>query len=219
MRTFIRLTYVLLYFASLCLFFSFKPTDKPGNSFTQETRLEESIASHPLETMVLYMCQFIPDHGLRDEAEFHLTRSYFNAYSEAWKAPYAFYSNSADHEALLYFVCYDDGEPIFSVKSIQEDEGTIFAEVYIEIGNWGIPWESSEKTVHTLKLVRDPNSITEHYLIDDFDNTKQVCLDFIKSIREEYKNGTIEQNLREEGEDIDDFKEQLKEYYEKYGDE
>ena len=39
------------------------------------------------KNIVEAMCEYVPDHGLRDDAEWHLTPSYFNAYSEAWDAP------------------------------------------------------------------------------------------------------------------------------------
>ena len=174
--------------------------------------------SKKFDTMVLAMCKYIPDHGLREDAEYHLTPSYFNAYSEAWDAPRPNYIG--DEEFLFYFVNGQDGEPIFSVKSVTEKGDSVIAKIYIEQGYDGVPWDESEKTVHTLKLVRDGDTGTPRYLIDDFDNTKQECLDFVKKIRSEFKSGEFERNLRENGassRDINAYRRELRAFYAKYG--
>lgn len=177
-------------------------------------------SSKKLETMVLTMCKYIPDGGLRDDAEFHLTDSYYRAFSEAREAPIS-PTSIGDEEFLNYFVTGQDGEPIFSVKSIKKSGDSVIAKVYIQQGYDGIPWEDSEKVVHTLRLIRDMDSVSERYLLDDFDNTKQECLDYVKKVREEYKSGEFERRIRSDGgssRDINNFRRELRAFYAKYGD-
>ena len=169
---------------------------------------------------MLTMCKYIPDHGLRDDAEFHLTNSYFRACSEAYAAPIS-PTGIGDEEFLWYFVSGQDGEPIFSVKSVKQKGDSVIAKVYIQQGFDGIPWENSEKEVHTMRLVRDMDSVSERYLLDDFDNTKQECIDYVKKVREEYKSGEFERNIRNDGgstRDINNFRRELRAFYARFGD-
>ena len=57
-----------------------------------------------LKAIVLDMCKFIPDHGLRDDAEENLTKSYFDAYSGALNSIPENDGMIGDEEFLYYFV-------------------------------------------------------------------------------------------------------------------
>ena len=119
-----------------------------------------------LETIVLDMCKYIPDHGLREDAKDNLTASYYDAYSGALDAiPYSD-GMIGDEEFLYYFVSGQDGEPVFTVNSVEKKGDNLLAKITIQ-----------DNSAHTVKLVKDGG----RYLLDDFDDTKQQCLDYIKS--------------------------------------
>ena len=122
-----------------------------------------------LKAVVLDMCKYIPDHGLRDDAGENLTQSYFKAYSGALNSIPENDGMIGDEEFLYYFVSGQDGEPEFKVKSVKQKGDSLIAKITLQ-----------DNTLHTVKLVRDGG----RYLLDDFDDTKQQCLDFIKSHRD-----------------------------------
>lgn len=180
-------------------------TSKPDNKPLQESE-------------VLSLCAYIPDHGITNDAKQYLTNSYFRAYTEAADAP----TNPlyiGDNEFLYYFVSGQDGEPIFSVKSIEDNGDYATVKVYLQEGYNGVPW-SDEKTLHTLKLVRDTENNYTRYRIDDWDDTKQQCLDYIRKVRSEYKSGSIERSILREGgssSDVNEFRKAVSVFYKKYG--
>lgn len=174
------------------------------------------------KNIVEAMCEYVPDHGLRDDAEWHLTPSYFNAYSEAWDAPRPNYIG--DEEFLFYFVQGNDPSDLkFKVKSVKVKGDSLIAKVTIHHVMDGVEmdWSGEDsKEVHTVRLVKDKESMLGTYLLDDFDNTKQECIDFIKRIRKEYKSGKFEKSLREEGataREINSYRRELRAFYAKYG--
>lgn len=171
-----------------------------------------------LEKEVLELCKYIPDHGLREGADKYLTEDYFRAYSEAIDAPTG--GLIGDEEFLYYFVGGQDGDPIFSFKGITKTEDNILAEVYVQPGYNGVPMEGTEQSLHVLKIVTVEENGSPRYLLDDFDSTKQQCIDFVKAVRSSYKSGEFEKNLIEYGADadeIDSFRKELEDFYTKYG--
>ncbi len=119
-----------------------------------------------LKAIVLDMCKYIPDHGLRDDAEENLTKSYFDAYSGALNSIPENDGMIGDEEFLYYFVSGQDGEPEFKVRSVEQKGDSLIAKITLQ-----------DNTPHVVKLVKEGG----RYLLDDFDDTKQQCLDFIKS--------------------------------------
>ncbi|MBP5487233.1 MAG: hypothetical protein J6Y06_06365 [Bacteroidales bacterium] len=119
-----------------------------------------------LKAIVLDMCRYIPDHGMRDDAEDNLTNSYFDAYSGALNSIPENDGMIGDEEFLYYFVSGQDGEPEFKVKSVEQKGDSLVAMIILQ-----------DNTPHVVKLVKEGG----RYLLDDFDDTKQLCLNFIKS--------------------------------------
>ena len=119
-----------------------------------------------LNALVLDMCKYIPDHGLRDDARDNLTQSYFEAYSGALNAVPDNSGMIGDEEFLYYFVSGQDGEPEFKVESVERKGDSLIAKITLQ-----------DKTAHVVRLVKDNG----RYLLDDFDDTKKQCLDFIVS--------------------------------------
>ena len=172
-----------------------------------------------LEGEILELCKYIPDHGLKDGADRYLTEDYYRAYAEAFDAPTGGFIG--DEEFLYYFVNGQEGYPIFSFKKIRKSDNGFFAEVYVQPGLDGSPLEGTGKTLHVLKLVPAKESGNLRYLLDDFDSTKQQCLDYVKSVRSAYKSGEFEKELAENGataEEIDSFRKDLLDFYSRYGD-
>ena len=119
-----------------------------------------------LKAIALEMCKYIPDHGLRDDAGENLTKSYYDAYSGALDAIPENDGMIGDEEFLYYFVSGQDGEPEFKVKSVEQKGDSLIAKITLQ-----------DNTPHVVKLVKEGG----RYLLDDFDDTKQQCLDYIKS--------------------------------------
>ena len=119
-----------------------------------------------LNALVLDMCKYIPDHGLREDARENLTQSYFEAYSGALNAVPDNSGMIGDEEFLYYFVSGQDGEPEFKVESVKRKGDSLIAKITLQ-----------DNTAHVVRLVKDGG----RYLLDDFDDTKQQCLDFIVS--------------------------------------
>lgn len=180
--------------------------------------------SRKYETIVEAMCKYIPDHGLREDAQSHLTPSYYRAYSEAFDAPSNYPLGIGDEEFLYYFVQGNDPtELLFHVRSVKVKGDSLIAKVTIQhvIDGVVLDWyEEDEKVLHTVRLVKNKESVLGNYLLDDFDNTKQECLDYIKKMRAEYKTGEIERTIRSEGgtsRDINEHRKAVREFYAKYG--
>ena len=119
-----------------------------------------------LKAIVLDMCKYIPDHGLRDDAGENLTQSYFKAYSGALNSIPENDGMIGDEEFLYYFVSGQAGEPEFKVKSVEQKGDSLIAKITLQ-----------DNGPHVVKLVKEGG----RYLLDDFDDTKQQCLDYIKS--------------------------------------
>ena len=154
------------------------------------------------------LCKFIPDHGLKVEARQYLTESYFNAYAEAFDAPTGSYGEIGDNEVLFYFVSGNgDGMPVFKVDKVKRDgKGRLRAAVTIE----------GDPDPHTAIFVKDG----DQWKVDDWDDTKAQCLEYIKTMRGQYADGTIEKRLQNDPDMapyLDDFKQELKSFYDIYG--
>lgn len=141
------------------------------------------------------------------------TSSYYNAVLEAWSAPFEYPCGIGAEDCLNYWTYGQDGEPIFTIKSVKVKKDSIIAKVTHQLGYYGIPWESSKPTIHTVRLVKSEDG----YLLDNYDNTKQICIDYIKEMRKKYASGEVERWWRECGADIREYRRQLRDYYRKFG--
>lgn len=119
-----------------------------------------------LDSIVLDLCKYIPDHGLREDAKDNLTASYYDAYSGALDAIPDNDGMIGDEEFLYYFVSGQDGEPEFTVNSVERKGDSLFAKITLQ-----------DNTAHMVKLVKEGG----RYLLDDFDDTKKQCLEYIGS--------------------------------------
>ena len=119
-----------------------------------------------LKATVLEMCKYIPDHGLREDAEGNLTKSYYEAYSGAINSIPEDSGMIGDEEFLYYFVSGQDGAPEFTVKPVEQKGDSLIAKITLQ-----------DNSAHVVRFVKDG----ERYLLDDFDDTKQQCLDYIKA--------------------------------------
>ena len=173
------------------------------------------------EPMVLSMCKYIPDDGMSN-TEDCLTDIYYNVCAQAFDAPCYSAGYIGEEDFLHYFVSAQDGEPIFTVKSIRQKKDSLIAEIYLQHGYHGVPFEFEEKRVCTMRLVKDYRyeGDDKHYLLDDWDNTKQKCIDYIILRREQYASGKFEKEIREDGGsswDVRRFQQRVNQFYRKYG--
>lgn len=171
-----------------------------------------------LSERALELCQFIPDHGLKPEAKEYMTPGFFRALSEAFDAPVVDYSGIGE-EWLFYFVTGNGGgDPYYGIKSlscISKDKATAVITVR---ETWEGEFIDSEEDAReyeiSLKLVNGK------WLLDDFDNKKAECVDYVIKIRDKYKSGELLKYM--ESDDylrkyIPDFKRRLDAFYKEYG--
>ena len=178
-------------------------------------------ATEELSSIALELCEYIPDHGILDDAECHMTPEYFRAVDEAFAAPDGCYDGIGDNEWLWYFVTGNDGSsPYYTVKSVfLVDPAHAFADITIQdIYDWeegGKP--HPESIVHRcIKMTKTEGK----WLLDNFENTKQDCQDYVKRLRAKYKSGEILKSLQSDDYTrvfVPEFKKSVEEFYQKYG--
>ena len=184
-----------------------------GNMAYSQSRVPVDLYAKALE-----LCHYIPDHRLRDEAREYLTPEYFRAYSEAFDAPDGCYDGVGEHEWLCYFVTGSGGaDPSFTVQSVSRINQTLaVANITIqEIWDYddGV---AGERFPHTITMAL----IDGKWLLDDFDNTKQQCRDYVRELRAKYKSGEIIRELQSDDYTrsfIPEFRQSVEEFYRKYG--
>ena len=171
-----------------------------------------------LNQTALELCQYIPDHELKPEAKEFMTPEFYATLEEAFNAPVVDYGEIGDNEWLNYFVTGNGGStPSFSVKSVtQTSKNTATAVINVKD-----IWEEGTEPVgegadYEISLVR----VNRKWLLDDFDNKKAECIDYVELMRNKYKSGELlewmitEDNLTEY---IPDFKQRVADFYQKYG--
>lgn len=167
----------------------------------------------------LFLCKYIPDHGIGENAEKFMTEDYYRAYSEAFDAPK--YTLGIGDEEFLYYFVSGNGEavPKFSVKNPDVDVDIvddIHANVRIIVEqDYGDPSLSSLKKSELLL-----EKVDGEWVIADFDDTKRKCNEYVKEMRRMYNSDEALENLQEEGADqerIDKYNLELEDFYKKYG--
>ena len=166
----------------------------------------------------LFLCKYIPDHGIREGAEVYMTAEYYGAYTEAINAPRTTF-DMGDDMFLYIFINDGEDEPVFSIVDSETDVKLVdntHATVRVSIKDMytNEPYMGSEFSVLTIEKVDGK------WVIADFNDTKRDCIGYSKSVREEFKSGKAEDNLRMEGADdefIENFSKDVEEFYRIYG--
>ena len=171
-----------------------------------------------LAQTALELCRYIPDHGLDPEAAAHMTPDFYLALEEAFQAPVVDYGGIGDDEWLYYFVTGNGGStPSYSVKSVsQTSEDAATAVINVKD-----IWEEGTEPVgegadYEISLVR----IGKEWLLDDFDNKKAECIDYVKALRAKYNSGELVNYMQSEDylrEYIPDFQRRITEFLNKFG--
>ncbi|MBQ3813147.1 MAG: hypothetical protein II841_06220 [Bacteroidales bacterium] len=169
-----------------------------------------------LSERTLELCEYIPDHVLKPEAEKAMTPEFFRALSEAFEAPVADFVEIGDNEWLGYFVTGNGGTvPVYSVKSVSETGKDAARAVIVVSERWEDGSEAGSAEYEVL-LKR----VDGKWLLDDFDGKKAECQAYVREVREKYTSGEYVKYL-ESSEDlkkyIPDFEAQVKAFYAKYG--
>ena len=172
-----------------------------------------------LKERALELCSYIPDHKLNPEAKDFMTPEFFRTLSEAWDAP-DILGEIGYGEWLWYFVTGNGGgEPVYAVKSVTRkgsDLANAVITVRLEYKEDGYiePEDKAREYGIVMKLVDDK------WLLDDFDNKKAQCVEYIREQREKTESGEMlkymesDEYLREL---VPDFKKSVEEFYRKYG--
>jgi hypothetical protein len=173
-----------------------------------------------LQERALELCQYIPDHVLKPEAKDYMTPDFFNTLTEAWDVPDVDFDGPGYSEWLCYFVTGNGGgEPLYAVKSVtlkskDEAEAVITVRIRFEENGYVDPEDKAREYGIVMKLVDDK------WLLDDFDNKKAECIDYIKEMRAKCESGELIEEL-ESYEPyriyVPEFKKRVEKYYKKYG--
>ena len=155
------------------------------------------------------VCKYIPDHGLKDGAAKYLTESYLNAYSEAFDAPTGAYGYIDGNEWLYYLVSGngDAGAPVFKIENMDRTEPDRIDAIV------SIAGDSEQHSA--VFLLQDGK-----WRLDDWDNSKSLCREYVKTMRASYADGSIEQSLLADPEtapNAEQFRRELEAFYAKYG--
>lgn len=171
-----------------------------------------------LSERALELCQYIPDHVLKPEAEDYMTPEFYRALSEAFDAPVTDYGEIGDNEWLWYFVTGNGGsEPVYSVKSVNHTAKDKAQATIIVRQSW-------EGTVYPEETPKeyeiDLKKVDGKWLLHDFDGKKAECNQYVHQMRGKYKSGELLRYLESEDyfkQYIPDFTKRVDEFYRKYG--
>lgn len=180
--------------------------------------VDENALKSEIAEQTLVLCQYIPDHGIREGAEEYMTAEYYRAYTEAIEAPRV---NIDIGDDMYLYIFINDGEddPVFSIENPEWDISIIddtyaIVRVCIRDKYTNEPYMNSEKSVLRVE------KINGRWLLSDFEDTKRECIEYVRSVRAMYKNGKAVNSLKSEGADkelMDMYYKQLEEFYNKYG--
>ncbi|MBQ1637797.1 MAG: peptide deformylase, partial [Bacteroidales bacterium] len=123
------------------------------------------------------LCQFIPDHGLRDNAAYYLTPSYYDLYNRCFELPKD-PDDIGDGEFLYYFVSGNGGaKPIFQMEEISfPDKENAIAKIRVTEDWSEFGGGLGDSRTGTLKLVLQDG----FWKIDDWDGTRALCEEYLK---------------------------------------
>lgn len=171
-----------------------------------------------LTKTALELCKYIPDHGLNPDAMACMTSDFYKALEEAWAAPVVDYGEIGDNEWLFYFVTGNEAAtPIYGIESIStigEDHAVATISVMQRSDVTGEFFGDIDE--YEIKMVR----VAGQWLLDDFDDKKSECIDYVLRMRDKYKSGELIEYMESEDylqEYIPDFKKRVASFYKKYG--
>ena len=123
------------------------------------------------------LCQFIPDHGLSDNAAYYLTPSYYDLYNRCFELPKD-PDDIGDGEFLYYFVTGNGGaKPIFQMEEISfPDKENAIAKIRVTEDWSEFGGGLGNSRTGTLKLVLQDG----FWKIDDWDGTRALCEEYLK---------------------------------------
>ena len=167
-----------------------------------------------LTAKALELCEYIPDHELKPEAENQMTPEFFQALSEAFDCPVDDYGNIGDNEWLWYFVTGNGGStPVYGVKSVNKSSKNYASAVITVRDDWeGQVSPEADAREYKISMKR----VDGKWLLDDFDGKKEECLTYIKAMRAKYESGEIVKSLDSDDftrDFVPDFKERVEAYY------
>lgn len=181
--------------------------------------VDESVLKTQICERALFLCKYIPDHGIAADAEKYMTAEYFRAYSEAIDAPSNSPDGIGDEEFLFYFVSgQDPQEPKFHISNPDKDV-EIIDDTHVLVQNITIDdWDGDEIYSSDSKLLLE--LVDGEWVIADFNDTKLRCEEYVKLVRSQYESGEIIEYMRSEGfeqSDIDVYLSEIEAFYQKYG--
>ena len=173
-------------------------------------------ATEELSSIALDLCQYIPDHGILGNAERHMTPEYFQAVNEAFAAPDGCYDGIGESEWLNYFVTGQEGMPSFKVRDVWLiDSSHALADIFVKT----LFVEGGEPDPIVLRCIKMTKTGGK-WLLDDFENTKQDCQNYVKRLRRKYESGEMLQNLLSDNDlrvYAPEYMESVEAFYQKFG--
>ncbi len=128
------------------------------------------------------LCPYIPDHELKAGSERFLTPDFYAALDTMFNHLPA--EEAMEHEWLYYFVTSNGGTvPVYEVAGVQLTDDSHAVATVLVTQQWedGSPVPDTEGAEHRLYM----QLVDGQWLMSDFDEHKQDCLDAIAESRKE----------------------------------
>ncbi len=174
-----------------------------------------------LEDRALELCAYIPDHELSEDSGKYLTDSYRRAYQEAMDIPeWVEYAGEIGEKEFLFYIVSGNGNVkpgfrLLEVRMADKEHAEADIEIIPVLEDGTVDEDSIRKG--TMKLVLTNGE----WLLDDFDDTKEQCLAFVRKTRAELASGAALDSLKTSGwveEDyLERFLDDVDQFYETYG--
>ena len=141
-----------------------------------------STSEEQLRKRAIELCQFIPDHDLSEGSEAYMTADFYAVLDTMF---HMLPSHEAmDHEWLYYFVTGNGGTIAdYEVEKVELTDAThAVATVNVrQLWEDGTEPDDAEIEVHRLYM----ELVEGHWLMSDFDEHKQDCINYIANNRKE----------------------------------
>ena len=174
-----------------------------------------------VEERAMDLCSFIPGHELPDNADQYLTDSYLRACKEAMDIPeWMEYAGEIGEKEFLFYYLSGNGDSesefrLQEVRIIDDENAEADVEIIPKWADGTVDEDSLRKG--TMKLVLKDGE----WYMDDFDDTKEQCQEFIRRTRAALQSGAALDSLKASGwveEDyLDRFQDDVKQYFATYG--
>ncbi len=138
-------------------------------------------ADEDLNSIALELCQYIPDHQLLEKSKEYMTSDFYAVLDTMFNLPE---HEAMDHEWLYYFVTGNGGTiAVFEVDTVEQKDKTHAVAILNVRQQWEDGSFSPEEDIEEHRLYME--KVGGKWLISDFDEHKQDCINGIANWRKE----------------------------------